>query len=62
MDIIIDYVGVITVSLMKLWRSISALEKIFEEDELFNAVADMTEVIRQLPSHHAAVWDYFQGV
>jgi|AntAceMinimDraft_11_1070367.scaffolds.fasta_scaffold03895_2 type I restriction enzyme R subunit len=57
---IIDYVGVLG-KLDEALTEYSALED-FEEDDLSNAVSDMTEVIRQLPSHHAAVWDVFKSV
>lgn len=57
---IIDYVGILG-KLDEALTEYSALED-FEEDDLSNAVSDMTEVIRQLPSHHAAVWDIFKDV
>lgn len=57
---IIDYVGILG-KLDEALTEYSALED-FDEDDLSNAVSDMTEVIRQLPSHHAAVWDIFKDV
>jgi len=57
---IIDYVGILG-KLDEASTEYSALED-FDEDDLTNAVSDMTETIRQLPSHHAAVWDIFKTV
>ncbi len=57
---IIDYVGILG-KLDEALTEYSALED-FDEEDLSNAVSDMTEVIRQLPAHHAAVWDVFQNV
>lgn len=57
---IIDYVGILG-KLDEALTEYSALED-FDEEDLTNAVSDMTETIRQLPSHHAAVWDIFKTV
>lgn len=57
---IIDYVGILG-KLDEALTEYSALED-FDEEDLTNAVSDMTELIRQIPAHHAAVWDIFQSV
>lgn len=57
---IIDYVGVLG-KLDEALTEYSALED-FEEEDLQNAVADMSEEIRKVPVHHAEVWDIFKGV
>ncbi|QAA80810.1 type I restriction endonuclease subunit R [Aequorivita sp. H23M31] len=57
---IIDYVGVLG-KLDEALTEYSALED-FEEDDLLNAVADMSEEVRKVPIHHAEVWDIFKSV
>ncbi len=57
---IIDYVGILG-KLDEALTEYSALED-FDEEDLTNAVSDMTETVRQLPGHHAAVWDIFKTV
>jgi len=57
---IIDYVGVLG-KLDEALTEYSALED-FEEDDLLNAVADMSDEVRKVPIHHAEVWDVFKEV
>lgn len=57
---IIDYVGVLG-KLDEALTEYSALED-FEEDDLKNAVVDMSEEVRKVPIHHAEVWDVFKEV
>ena len=57
---IIDYVGVLG-KLDEALTEYSALED-FEEDDLLNAVADMSDEVRKVPIHHAEVWDIFKAV
>lgn len=57
---IIDYVGILG-KLDEALTEYSALED-FEEDDLRNAVSDMSEEVRKVPIHHAEVWDVFKEV
>ncbi|HET8839021.1 MAG TPA: HsdR family type I site-specific deoxyribonuclease, partial [Flavobacteriaceae bacterium] len=57
---IIDYVGILG-KLDEALTEYSALED-FEEADLLNAVADMSDEVRKVPIHHAEVWDIFKGV
>ena len=57
---IIDYVGVLG-KLDEALTEYSALED-FEEDDLLNAVADMSDEVRKVPIHHAEVWEIFKAV
>src|SRR5690554_1007255 len=57
---IIDYVGILG-KLDEALTEYSALED-FEEDDLKNAVVDMSEEVRKVPIHHAEVWDVFKEV
>lgn len=57
---IIDYVGILG-KLDEALTEYSALED-FEEDDLLNAVADMSEEVRKVPIHHAEVWEIFKAV
>lgn len=57
---IIDYVGILG-KLDEALTEYSALED-FKEDDLENAVVDMSEEVRKVPVHHAEVWDVFKSV
>lgn len=57
---IIDYVGILG-KLDEALTNYSALED-YDDEDLTNAVKDMSEVVRQVPVVHAAVWDVFKGV
>lgn len=57
---IIDYVGLLG-NLDEALTEYSALED-FDEDDLQNAVVDMTDEVRKVPIHHAAVLDIFKSV
>jgi type I restriction enzyme R subunit len=57
---IIDYVGILG-KLDEALTNYSALED-YDDEDLTNAVKDMSEVVKQVPVLHAAVWDVFKGV
>lgn len=57
---IIDYVGILG-KLDEALTNYSALED-YDDEDLTNAVKDMSEIVRQVPVLHAAVWDVFKGV
>ncbi|WP_432411332.1 type I restriction endonuclease subunit R [Rasiella sp. SM2506] len=57
---IIDYVGILG-TLDEALTAYSAFED-FDEEDLTNAVEDMSAEVRKVPHHHAAVWDVFKSV
>ncbi|MCA4792686.1 type I restriction endonuclease subunit R [Myroides odoratimimus] len=57
---IIDYVGVLG-KLDEALTSYSAFDE-FDEEDIVNAVENITDEVKKVPYYHASVWDCFKGV